>query len=137
VSGLPRGLRCPHAADEPLDPPQPGHSCLGRAFANFASQTLGLPSYDTPCGAKLFRAGSETDALFAEPFLTRGLFDLELVARRIAARVGRTRALDDVLELPLEVWHDVGASKERPADFVRAGVDLLRIRQRDLRGTRR
>lgn len=105
---------------------------LGRLFATLASETLGLPIYDTQCGAKLFRAGPETRALFAEAFLTRWLFDVELVARLIesAGERGHARALEVIYELPLEAWHDVGASKVRPLDFLRSGLDLLRIRRR-------
>jgi hypothetical protein len=105
---------------------------LGRLFATLASETLGLPIYDTQCGAKLFRAGPETRVLFAETFLTRWLFDVELVARLIEStgERGHARALEAIYELPLESWHDVGASKVRPLDFLRSGLDLLRIRRR-------
>lgn len=103
---------------------------LGRVFATLASQSLGLPIYDTQCGAKLFRATPATRALFSEEFLTRWLFDVELVARMIAAggEDGRTRAHSAIYELPLETWHDVGASKVHAFDFARAAVDLVRIR---------
>lgn len=108
---------------------------VGRVFATLASQTLGLPVYDTQCGAKLFRSGPETSALFDEPFLSTWAFDVELVARRIArgGPEGRARARDAIFELPLECWTDMGISKVRPLDLGRATLDLLRIRQRYLR----
>jgi glycosyltransferase involved in cell wall biosynthesis len=109
---------------------------LGRIFATLASETLGLPIYDTQCGAKLFRGGAQTRALFEEPFLTRWLFDVELVARLLLAarRDARDAALEAIYELPLETWHDAGHSSVRALDFLRSPADLLRIRRRYPRG---
>ena len=109
---------------------------LGRVFATLASESLGLPVYDTQCGAKLFRASATTRALFAEPFVTNWVFDVEIIARLIAARSGTSlppaRAV--IYELPLDRWVDVAGSKVRPWDFLRATWEMWRIRRRYLSG---
>ena len=108
---------------------------LGRVFATVASETLGLAVYDTQCGAKLFRASPVVRELFAERFIGGWIFDVEIIARRIAA--GRARALPDVedviYELPLDTWIDVAGSKVTPVDFVRAILAMWRIRGAYLR----
>jgi dolichyl-phosphate beta-glucosyltransferase len=106
----------------------------GRLYATLASLTLGLAVYDTQCGAKLFRVGAETRALFEEPFLANWSFDVEVLARLVAARRGRPGpgAEDLLCEIPLRRWRDVGVSKVRGLDFFRSLVELLRIRRRYL-----
>lgn len=101
---------------------------LGRVFARVASRMVELPLIDTQCGAKLFRATTETERLFAEPFLSRWIFDVELFARMAALR-GRAAAAA-IYELPLENWHDVAGSKLKGRDFVRAIGELAAIRWR-------
>jgi glycosyltransferase involved in cell wall biosynthesis len=109
---------------------------LGRVFATAASYVLGLPVYDTQCGAKLLRGTPALAALFEEPFTSRWVFEVELLARLIRARrrAGGRPAAESVLELPLLVWRDVPGSKVRPSDFVRGLAALLRIRRRYLAG---
>ncbi len=102
---------------------------LGRVFATGASLTLGLPVYDTQCGAKLLRASRDVRAILAEPFLTRWVFDVEILAR--LGRLARGTAVPverRTYELPLGEWRDVPGSKVKPLDFVRSGLELLRIR---------
>jgi len=96
---------------------------LGRIFATCASLALGLAVYDTQCGAKALRAGTATDAALATPFLSRWLFDVELLARLRDAR-GPMR------EVPLPVWEDPGGSSVRARDFLRAPIELWRIWRR-------
>jgi glycosyltransferase involved in cell wall biosynthesis len=102
---------------------------LGRVFATAASLALGVGFYDTQCGAKLFRASREIMSLFQSPFRTRWIFDVELIARLIAARGrrGRPRVDKIVYEFPLHEWRDVTGSKVRPRDFARAFFELADV----------
>lgn len=102
---------------------------LGRIFATAASMTLGLPVYDTQCGAKLFRASTGMVEHFDRPFRTRWLFDIELIARMIGSRTGPARPHSDqpIFEYPLMQWHDVAGSRVRPIDFFRAMIELAII----------
>jgi hypothetical protein len=74
-------------------------------------------------------------ALFAEPFVANWTFDVELLARLVAAhRRGDAPDLREaVRELPLHQWHHVAGSKIRASDFLRALVEVRRIRARYLR----
>jgi len=107
----------------------------GRVFATAASQVLGLSVYDTQCGAKLFRATPQIRSLFEEPFVTRWLFDIEIVARLIRARRGTTmcQAGEAIYEFPLYEWRDVPGSKVKPKDFFMAFAELWTIWRRYLR----
>ena len=112
---------------------QPLRHYLGRIFATAASKVLRLPIYDTQCGAKLFRANDELRAVLAEPFQSRWIFDVELLARFMflhRADPNRMRTL--IYEYPLPKWRDIAGSKVTPLDFFRAFGELLHIRQRYL-----
>jgi glycosyltransferase involved in cell wall biosynthesis len=108
---------------------------LGRAFATAASLVLGMPVYDTQCGAKLFRVTPAIAALFRRPFQTRWIFDVEILARMAAAmRHESSGELDAAIyEYPLDRWQDVKGSRLRPVDFVTAAIDLAGIYWRDMR----
>jgi glycosyltransferase involved in cell wall biosynthesis len=98
---------------------------LGRLFATAASCVLRLPVYDTQCGAKLFRASAAMRRAFAEPFLTRWLFDVELLARLIVQN--DAAIAERIHEFPLSSWQDVAGSKVKATDFGQAAWQLLRI----------
>jgi glycosyltransferase involved in cell wall biosynthesis len=107
----------------------------GRVFATAASLLLNLPVYDTQCGAKLFRATPELKQILHQPFLSRWIFDVEIIARFIRSRRARGAVPVErsIHEVPLRWWKDVRGSKLRFVDFVTAAWDLLRIYWRYLR----
>ena len=102
---------------------------LGRAFATAASATLGIPVYDTQCGAKCFSRQEALEAALREPFHSRWAFDVELLGRLLIGVDGATPvALNRFVEVPLRQWVDVGGSKVRPLDFPRMALELIKIR---------
>lgn len=102
---------------------------IGRVFATAASIVLKLPIYDTQCGAKLFRVNDELRRVCAEPFLSRWIFDVEMIARYIQMRrSGGKPVRDSIYELPLVTWTDVKGSKLKLMDFFTVGIDLARIK---------
>lgn len=99
---------------------------LGRIFATCATGILGIPVYDSQCGAKLFRAAI-AEPLFAAPFLTRWLFDLEMLVR--LRNTGHDVAAGVSVEVPLGRWEEVAGSKLKISDMLSVPMELLRIRR--------
>lgn len=106
----------------------PSRHYLGRVGATLISRTLGLAVYDTQCGAKLFRSSDTLRTVFSRPFLSRWIFDVEILARFIETE-GRDATARAVYEYPVSVWHDVKGSKVKSTDFLRALRDLNKIRR--------
>lgn len=106
-----------------------GRHYIGRLFATAVSFILRMPVYDTQCGAKLLRASGEIRRILEDPFITRWIFDVELLARFALGRggLGLPEVEDAVYELPLDTWHDVAGTRIRLRDFIRAPLDILRI----------
>ncbi len=108
---------------------------LGRCFATVASTLLRLPIYDTQCGAKLFRVTPELAQVLAEPFSSRWIFDVELLARFMALHRGDPAAVRGrIYEYPLPEWTDVAGSKVGSGDFLKAFGELFHIYRRYLAG---
>jgi dolichyl-phosphate beta-glucosyltransferase len=105
---------------------RPARHYFGRVGATLISSTLGLAIYDTQCGAKLFRCSETLWEVFATPFLSRWIFDVEIIARFVQ-RWGRDRVARSLYEVPVTQWHDVRGSKVKSRDFLRALGDLWKI----------
>jgi glycosyltransferase involved in cell wall biosynthesis len=99
---------------------------LGRVFATGASLVLRLPVYDTQCGAKLFSASCVAD-LVHEPFISRWIFDVELLSRYLRRHRHQLDHHERIIEVPLPHWRDVGGSKLRARAFLVAAIELCRI----------
>lgn len=96
-------------------------SCTGSVMKALIRLVLRAPVYDTQCGAKLFTRETAAE-VFAQPFVSNWLFDVELLKR-----LGAKRIATRVRELALDTWHDVPGSKIRPSDSFRILADLVRI----------
>lgn len=105
---------------------RPMRHYVGRVGATLISSSLGLAVYDTQCGAKIFRMTPSMRDVFAQPFISRWIFDVEIIARYVQAH-GRDAAARAIYELPIMEWHDVAGSKVGPIDFVHALRDLWKI----------
>ena len=101
---------------------------LGRCFATVASMMRKLPGYDTQCGSKLFRR-EVVEAILQEHFITRWLFEVELLAR-YKQRYGVEQAIQKIYEYPLFQWEDVDGSQLKSRDFFKAPLELMKIRKR-------
>ncbi len=107
----------------------------GRIFATAVSVSLGVPVYDTQCGAKLFRATPRLQVVLATQFCSRWIFDVELLARFLVAWQREQLTYQGrIYELPLHTWVDVAGSKVQPGDFVKSFTDLVKIRREFRRG---
>ena len=106
----------------------------GRVFATAASLALGLPVYDTQCGAKVFRVDATFAEAVARPFSDRWAFDVELLARLLRGSAGAPGWPPDAIEeLPLLRWQDSGDSKVRLPQALRATLSLARVALRHRR----
>lgn len=98
---------------------------FGRLFSTIASLILGLPVYDTQCGAKFFQADS-VPALFQKPFISKWLFDIEIIAR-LRDIVGINKTENYCFEFPLTNWKEIGGSRLKPSDLFKVPFELYKI----------
>ena len=75
---------------------------------------------------------SELAVVLSEPFRTRSVFDVEMLARfhALAVADGSAPVRERVYEFPLLRWKDVGGSKVKASDVVKMAWGLLGIRRR-------
>jgi glycosyltransferase involved in cell wall biosynthesis len=97
---------------------------LGRIFSTFASIILKLPVYDTQCGAKIFH--SNLAFLFESEFITKWLFDIEIMAR-YRNKYGVKKSLEQIIEVPVKSWMEVGGSKLKLNHMLKVPLELFKI----------
>jgi dolichyl-phosphate beta-glucosyltransferase len=102
---------------------QPHRHYLGRIFVTLVSLVLKVKAYDSQCGAKLFTP-SAGEIAFQEPFLSRWIFDVEILLRLKE---------ESIIEYPLFNWEDIPGSKVKVfKEIGRVGRDILQIRKKYL-----
>lgn len=96
---------------------------FGRIFATIVSQfILKVAVYDTQCGAKVIDY-QVAKQIFEKPFISKWLFDVELLKR-----LQKLHDLKEVVkEIPLEKWEEIGNSKIKVIDFLRIPFQLFQI----------
>jgi glycosyltransferase involved in cell wall biosynthesis len=104
-------------------------SVMNKTLAWLSSAVLGVRFRDPTCGAKLLRASPELRSALHRPFLSRGIFDVELISRlgMYFDRSGLGPLEWSLYEYPLEQWNDVGGSHRKLDDYFDALWDLGKI----------
>lgn len=101
---------------------------LGRLFATAVSLAFRIGAYDTQCGAKLFRNTPRIRGVFEKPFLTRWIFDVEILVRFCFGHgTGPVEPRTAIHELPLMEWREVGGSKLTGREFVRLASEFVKL----------
>jgi glycosyltransferase involved in cell wall biosynthesis len=101
----------------------PHRHYLGRGFATVIALLLRVESYDSQCGAKLFRR-EHVETAFGESFLSNWIFDVEILLR-LKGKI--------IIEYPLRKWEDIPGSKVKIfREILRVFKDILKIRKKYL-----
>jgi dolichyl-phosphate beta-glucosyltransferase len=103
----------------------PKRHYLGRVIATFVSIMLNIGIYDSQCGAKLFKKEIIQD-LFAKPFISRWLFDVEIFFR-VINKYGLEESKKNMIEVPLNEWKDKKGSKITFGYICKVPFELLKI----------
>lgn len=101
---------------------------IGRVIATFICRILNEPVYDTQCGIKMFRK-EILNQLVQQPFLSRWLFDVEILAR-YKVLYGSTAFNEKIIEVPVKEWIEKEYSKLRYYQFPIILFDLMKINQK-------
>lgn len=101
----------------------------GRIIATIINNSIvNIPIYDTQCGAKILTSNLARE-LFKEPFISKWLFDVELIAR-LQTKYSHREVLEMVYEIPLMIWEEKGNSKIKFKDVLQIPSQLLKINNR-------
>lgn len=97
---------------------------FGRIFATIISKyILHVPIYDTQCGAKIIKT-EIAKRVFKKPFLTRWIFDVEMLLRY---KIIFPDFLTAIKEYPLETWIEKGNTSIKLKEFLLFPFQILKI----------
>lgn len=99
--------------------------CIGRSVATFLSLGDRELPYDTQAGLKIFYPSASLRGSLQEPFLTRWLFELEILNRWRGLEGSRMR----VWEVPLTSWSETPGSRITFAESIRIAKELILIKK--------
>lgn len=102
---------------------KPLRHILGRIFATLTSILVKLPVYDSQCGAKWIDREVAMH-LFKDPFISKWLFDVELLFR---LKKFLPSEVPNILEVPLYSWIEKGSSKIKITDTFNFPFELFKI----------
>jgi dolichyl-phosphate beta-glucosyltransferase len=94
----------------------------GRVVSRMINRALGKKFGDTQCGAKLMKSNIAAE-VFHEPFQSSWLFDVEIIKKLL------TRGNENIKEIPVTQWRDVGNSKVSKWYFFKMFGELRKIRK--------
>ncbi len=100
---------------------------IGRISATTISVVLNLPIYDTQCGAKLFKVDESLPLIFKDKFISRWIFEVELIARLKAHLRDSSLPVKIIYEHPLMEWAETAGSKLKATDYFKALLELIQI----------
>ena len=94
-----------------------------RILLTFINIVFKLEIYDTQCGCKVFNQ-SVVNKLFADKFITRWLFDMEVFIRYMKLH---PRHEQKIFELPVKSWQEVKGSKLKLKDFILVPFNVMKL----------
>ena len=95
-----------------------------KVIAKMANVLFSPGVSDTQCGAKMFRADVLKPAT-KEPFISRWLFDMELLKR--ISELPQSKGKNWLFELPVTSWSEIGGSKRKFSDYAKCLKDYFKI----------
>lgn len=101
---------------------------VSRVIATFVCKILDEPVYDTQCGLKVFRKNIIKN-VFNEPFISRWLFDLEILARYKVVN-GSKEFNEKLIEVPVIEWIEKENSNVSYLHFFSILSDLIKIKRK-------
>jgi len=104
---------------------------IGRVIATFICKILDEPVYDTQCGLKMFRKNIAGE-LIQDAFITKWLFDVELLAR-YKLKYGSGAFNERLVEVPVNKWTEKENSKLKYYQFTGIVSELLKINNKYFR----